>query len=162
MSVKLTTMRSRRFTPSVVHALVCCAVAFFFVTPTNAVAGMSESCARRPNTGVLSLLVAAESVPPGQTVRFQVDKSTGPTIMYGVDYSVQQCVAGVWMLAPFSPELFTRQRIQQSGHAGSWWNAPIPGDAVPGEYRIRKSVWDGGYWHRLYGEFEVAVQPGID
>jgi hypothetical protein len=71
----------------------------------------SQSCAPSPNARVVRLVVAPGSVVAGQAVHFRIDNSKGPKITYGKAYSIQQCVAGVWKLAPFSPAVFPKQKI---------------------------------------------------
>lgn len=116
----------------------------------------SGSCAPTPQPGAVRLIVARGSVTVGESVHFRVDNTKGPPITYGADYSIQECVAGVWRLAPFSPAAATRQRIRQRRGRGRWWDAPIPGDAQAGEYRIRKrvEVETRGRW--LYRDFAIV------
>lgn len=128
------------------------------VSPTTGSAnGVHRSCAPTPDAGVIRLVVAPGSVVAGQAVHFRIDNSRGPTLTYGVDYSIQQCVSGVWQLAPFSPKVFTRQRIRQRPSRGRWRKVPIPTTALAGEYRIRKSVNDGMRGRWLYGSFDIVI-----
>lgn len=113
------------------------------------------SCGPSPQAHALKLVVASQSVPAGQTLQFRVDNIAGPTIVYGADYAIQECLNGVWVLAPFSPKSATRQRIRQRPSRGRWWNAPISSTAESGAYRIRKAVQVEGRRRWLYGEFEV-------
>ena len=124
---------------------------------TDSASGAFQSCAPPPDAGVVRLVVAPGSVVAGQVVHFRIDNSRGPTLTYGVDYSIQQCVSGVWQLAPFSPTVFTRQRIRQRPSRGRWRRVPIPTTAAAGQYRVRKSVNDGirGRW--LYDDFDVVA-----
>jgi hypothetical protein len=122
---------------------------------TDSANGVPRSCAPSPNAGVVRLVVAPGSVVAGQAVHFRIDNSRGPTLTYGVDYSIQQCVAGVWKLAPFSPTGFTKQRIAQRPSRGRWRRVPIPTTAAAGEYRVRKSVSDGMRGRWLYDDFDV-------
>ena len=115
-----------------------------------------SSCPLSPNAGVVRLVVAPGAVAAGRAVHFRIDNSRGPTLTYGADYGIQQCLAGVWKLAPFSPTTFTKQRIAQRPSRGRWQGVPIPTTAAIGEYRIRKAVSDGtgGLW--LYHDFDVV------
>lgn len=108
-------------------------------------------------SGAVKLVVAPGSVAAGQRAHFRVDNSKGPTITYGAAYRIQECMAGVWMLAPFSPTAATRQRICQRRGRGRWWRAPIPATAAVGRYRIRKLVEVEGSGRWLYGDFDVIA-----
>jgi hypothetical protein len=112
-------------------------------------------CAPTPEAVAVRLVVAPGSVAPGQRVHFRVDNTAGPTITYGADYGIQECVNGVWRLAVFSPTVATKQRIRQRQGRGRWWDAPIPADAATGRYRIRKMVEVGRNSRWLYGDFGV-------
>jgi hypothetical protein len=116
------------------------------------------SCPPTPRAVPVKLVVATRSVAAGEPVHFRVDNTAGPTITYGADYSIQECVAGAWTLAPFSPTAATRQRIRQRPSRGRWWHAPIPSTAATGRYRIRKSVEVGRSVRWLYGDFSVVAQ----
>lgn len=149
-------MRSRRFTLSAVIIFVFFASAVIAVMPSRAIA--SASCPKQSNTGSIKVVVVPRSVSLGQEVRFQIENPRGPAVAYGAEFSIQQCVDGIWMLAPFSPEVFTKQRIEQpAGKKGPWSRVQIPTDAASGAYRIRKSVWDGERWRSLAGEFRVSA-----
>jgi hypothetical protein len=124
---------------------------------TDSANAASQSCAPSPDAGVVRLVVAPGSVVAGQAVHFRIDNSRGPTLTYGADYSIQQCVAGVWKLAPFSPTGFTKQRIAQRPSRGRWQRIPIPTTAAAGEYRVRKSVNDGMRGRWLYDGFDVVA-----
>lgn len=127
----------------------------------EAAAGARQSCAPSPDKGTVRLIVAPKSAVAGQAVHFRIDNSEGPAITYGTPYGVQECLEGVWVLASFSPPgPWTRQKIAQRPSRGRWQSIQIPTTAVPGEYRIRKSVQvsERGRW--LYGHFDV-VAPGI-
>lgn len=115
------------------------------------------SCAPTPEAIAIRLVVAPGSGVAGQKEHFRVDNTAGPTITYGANYSIQECVAGVWNLAPFSPTAATRQRIRQRPGRGRWWGVPIPATAVSGQYRIRKvvEVERSGRW--LYGTFDIVA-----
>lgn len=115
------------------------------------------SCAPTPEVGAVKLVVAPGSVAAGQRVHFRVDNTEGPTITYGAEYGIQECVAGVWRLAPFSPTAATRQRIRQRRGRGRWWSAPISDTAATGQYRIRKLVEVERSSRWLYGDFDVAA-----
>src|SRR5690349_8163695 len=117
---------------------------------TDSASGAVQSCPPPPDAGVVRLVVAPRSVAAGQAVHFRIDNSRGPTLTYGVDYSIQQCVDGAWKLAPFSPTVFTKQRIRQRPSRGRWRRVPIPTTAAAGEYRVRKSVNDGTWGRWLY------------
>lgn len=112
-------------------------------------------CAPTPDAVAVRLVIAPKSAAAGQRVHFRVDNTAGPTITYGADYSIQECVAGVWRLAAFSPTVATKQRIRQRQGRGRWWDAPIPADAATGHYRIRKMVEVGRNGRWLYGDFGV-------
>lgn len=116
-----------------------------------------RSCAPTPEAAGIRLVVAPDSVIAGQSVHYRVDNRKGPTITYGADYSIQECVAGVWMLAPFSPTVFPKQKIAQLPSRGRWWRVPIPTTAAAGEYRVRKSVNDGMRGRWLYDGFDVVA-----
>jgi hypothetical protein len=118
------------------------------------------SCAPTPEAIAVRLVVASGSTAAGQRVHFRVDNTTGPTITYGADYSIQECVAGAWRLAPFSPTAATRQRIRQRPSRGRWWDAPTPATAAAGHYRIRKLVEVGRSGRWLYGDFDLIAQTG--
>jgi hypothetical protein len=126
---------------------------------TEGAAGVSQSCVPRTNTGVVRLVLAPGSVAAGQEVHFRIDNSTGPAITFGTPFSVQQCIAGTWVLASFSPPgPWTKQLIRQRPSRGRWRSLEIPTTAAAGEYRIRKSVsaGEGGRW--LYADFRVATE----
>jgi hypothetical protein len=128
---------------------------------SEAAAGAFESCATSPDAGTVRSVAAPESALAGQAVHFRIDNSKGPAITYGTPYSVQECLAGVWVLASFSPAgPWTKQKIAQKPSHGRWRSVLIPTTAAAGQYRIRKSAWDGERWHSLYGDFDV-VAPGI-
>jgi hypothetical protein len=116
------------------------------------------SCPPTPKAVAVRLVVAPGSTAAGETVHFRVDNTAGPTITYGANYSIQECVAGAWTLAPFSPKAATRQRIRQRPGRGRWWIAPTPTTAATGHYRIRKLVGIGRRGRWLYGNFDIAAQ----
>lgn len=120
-----------------------------------------RSCPPSQAGGMVRMVVAPRSIEAGQSMHFRIDNSLGPTVFYGTDYSIQECVAGVWMLAPFTPTVSTRQRIAQRPGRGRWSSVPIPTTAEGGEYRIRKVVGseEGNRW--LYGQFGVSA-PGAE
>jgi hypothetical protein len=91
------------------------------------------SCTRLPEAVAVRLVVTPASIAAGQKVHFRVDNTAGPMITYGADYSIQECVAGTWRLAPFSPTAATRQRIRQRPGRGQWWDAPTPTTAAAGQ-----------------------------
>jgi hypothetical protein len=124
---------------------------------TDSANAASQMCIPSSDGRDVRLVVAPGSVAAGQAVHFRIDNSRGPTIIYGADYSVQQCVAGVWKLAPFSPTVFPKQRIAQRPSRGRWQRVPIPATAVAGEYRIRKSVNDGTRGRWLYDDFDIVA-----
>lgn len=126
---------------------------------TDSANAVPQPCVPSLDGRAVRLVVAPGSVAAGQATHVRIDNSQGPTITYGAHYSIQQCVAGVWELAPFSPTVFTRQRIRQRPSRGRWQRVPIPITAEVGEYRIRKSIDDGmgGRW--LYDDFDVVAQP---
>jgi hypothetical protein len=138
-------------------ALASAAAIFCLTTAprSKAGAGAAGGCPSNPRSAVVRVTVTPDPIAPGQTLRFRLDDTGGRWLTYGADYSIQQCVAGVWSLAPFSPEIFTRQLIHQLSGRGKWWEARTPAEAEGGRYRIRKPVrYDGG-GHWLYGEFEM-------
>jgi hypothetical protein len=116
------------------------------------------SCPPTPRAVAVRLVVAPGSGTAGEPIHFRVDNTAGPTITYGAGYSIQECVAGVWMLAPFSPTAATRQRIRQRPSRGRWWDVRIPADAATGRYRIRKVVEVGRSGRWLYGDFDIVPQ----
>jgi hypothetical protein len=124
---------------------------------TYTASAVPRSCPPSPDAGAIGLAVAPRSVTPGRTVHFQIDNSRAPTLTYGADYSIQECVVGVWKLAPFSPTVFTRQLIQQRPSRGRWWRVRIPTTTAIGKYRVRKTVSAGRRTRWLYGEFAVVA-----
>lgn len=141
-------------------ALVFAGLVSFVPGAGEAAAGARQSCAPSPDAGTVRLVVAPKSAVAGQAVHFRIDNSEGPAITYGTHYGVQECLDGVWVLASFNPPGWTRQKIAQMPSRGRWQSVQIPTTAVPGEYRIRKSVQvsERGRW--LYGDFDV-VAPGV-
>lgn len=124
---------------------------------TGAATVAPGSCAPTPEARRLSLVVAPGSLAAGQTVHFRIDNSTASAITYGPGYSIQECVAGVWMLAPFSPLGEARVKILQRPGRGRWQGAPTPTTAAAGEYRIRKSIAVGRRGRWIYGDFAIAT-----
>lgn len=124
---------------------------------TDSADGAPRSCAPSPDAGEVRLIVAPKSVAAGQATHFRIDNMKGPTIIYGPGYSIQECVAGVWALAPFSPMGAARVRIVQRPSRGRWQRVQIPTTAAAGEYRIRKSVSEGMQGRWLYDDFDVAA-----
>ncbi len=127
---------------------------------SEAAIGPSDSCPSPPAARGINLVVASKSVAAGQAVHFRIDNSNGAAITYGTPYSVQECVAGKWLPASFSPPgPWTRQKIGQRPGPGRWQSVLVPTTAVAGRYRIRKVVafGEGGHW--LYGDFDVVI-PG--
>lgn len=120
----------------------------------------SQPCAPSPGAGAIELFVAPGSVPAGQATHFRIENIRGPAIIYGPGYSVQECVAGAWTLAPFSPTAEARVRIVQRPSRGRWQRVQIPATAVAEKYRVRKSVSADGRGRWLYGEFEIVAPTG--
>jgi hypothetical protein len=123
---------------------------------TDLTSAASQGCRLSPTAGVVRLIVTPGSVAAGGAAHFRIDNSKGPTLTYGAGYSIQQCVSGVWKLAPFSPTAFTKQRTRQRPSHGRWRGIPIAPDATTGKYRIRKSVEIGMRAHWLYANFTIA------
>jgi hypothetical protein len=129
------------------------------VSPATASAPIDlGSCPPTPKAAAVKLVVPPRSAAAGEPVHFRVDNTAGPTITYGADYSIQECVAGAWRLAPFSPTAATRQRIRQRPSRGRWWDALTPATAATGHYRIRKLVEIGRRGRWLYGDFDLIAQ----
>ncbi len=158
-SGKLTFVRLRILTYVAIGVLAVVGVMSAAWPTTDSANAASQLCVPSPDAGVVRLVVVPGSVAAGQAVHFRIDNSRGPTLTYGADYSIQQCVAGVWKLAPFSPTAFTRQLIQQRPSRGRWQRVPIPTTATVGEYRLRKSVSDGMGARWLYCDFDVVAHP---
>jgi hypothetical protein len=116
-----------------------------------------QPCAPTPDAGALRLVVAPGSIAAGQAAHYRIDNSTGPPITYGTPFSIQECVAGVWVLASFNPSgPWTKPLFLQRPGRGRWRSVQIPTKAAAGDYRIRKSVRAGGRGRWLYGEFVVV------
>lgn len=116
------------------------------------------SCPPTPKSVAVKLVIAPRSIVAGEPLHFRVDNTSGPTITYGADYNVQECVDGVWILAPFSPTVATRQRIRQRPGRGRWWDVATPSIAEAGRYRIKKLVEIGRNGRWLYEKFNIVVQ----
>jgi hypothetical protein len=125
-------------------------------------AGVTEATTESPcpasaQRGAIRMAVSPVSVSPGQALRYRIDNSAGPTITYGTPYSVQVCLGGVWVLAPFSPQgPWTKQRIRQGPSHGRQWSVQLPDGVASGAYRIRKEVATANSVRWLYAPFSVV------
>jgi hypothetical protein len=119
-------------------------------------AAASGSCRPTPKAKTVKLVLTPGAVAAGKAIHYRIDNSAGPTITYGPGYSIQECVASVWVLAPFSPPGAARVKIAQRPSRGRWEAVPIPATAIVGQYRVRKSVSTEEGGRSLYGEFDIV------
>jgi hypothetical protein len=147
-----------RLAEAVVRRVLWVAVAalsfYLLVVPAGASAA---SCPPLPASSDLRLVVTPQVLAAGGVAHYRIDNSDGPAIRFGASLSIQQCVAGSWVLAPFSPTIFTKQRFGQRPGRGGWFSVSIPADAAAGSYRIRKRVSALDRWRSLYGRFTLST-----
>lgn len=152
--------RMRRFILILGCLVAAVASAGFVGVAAGASSGAPHSCNLSPKPKTIKLVVAPMKIAAGEAVHFRIDNSTGPPVLYGTPYSIQECVAGVWVLAPFDPPgPWTKQLIAQRPSRGKWQVVQVPTTAAAGEYRIRKSIRTDESNRWLYGNFSVG-SPG--
>jgi hypothetical protein len=151
-------VRLRMLRYAAVAALVVTGLVSIASAANGVVASAPDPCPPSYSASGIDLVAAPESVAAGQSEHFRIDNSKGPAVTYGTPYAIQECLSGVWVLAPFSPRgPWTKQLIRQRPSRGRWCGFLIPATAATGEYRVRKAVDVGSRGRWLYGDFGVVA-----
>jgi hypothetical protein len=120
----------------------------------------AAGCKTPPLSPNVRLTASPARVTAGTKVRFRIEDLGPGGVGFGPEYRIERCFGGSWSLASFTPHNpFYEILYAIQGETNTpWESSPVPANAAPGKYRVRKVIDGYGRDRPYFAVFRVVAR----